>query len=447
MRRKLADLNKNNLLVLCIVATVFLLTLFVYFTKNLTQVTNSTEQVVVSVFFAILLFAAGLIFLFNKKIETKTLLFILLALVIAILCRIYLLDFVSKDYNNFLNGWVAALKNYPGISGWKEQIGDYNMPYMYLLTIVAKSNFVPVYGIKFVSIIFDFVLAYYVMKIVSIKTESIFKQIAAFIAVLFVPTLLINGACWAQCDVIYTAFAVASLYYGLKKRSKLSIVMAALGFSFKIQMIFFLPILLVFLFTKHIKVKDVILFPLVFITTLLPAIMAGKPIADTFSIYINQTQTYPYLTQNAASVYALIPGADQEIFKNAGILFALGILLVFLFYLYKRYEKIDTKAIIMIAALLVFLIPMTLPKMHERYFFMADIFSLILFVYNKKRWYIPAAIIFTSLRSYIPFLFDATTVNIEYLAILQTIILLLMIKDVIEYIENKKITKIVSKIC
>jgi Gpi18-like mannosyltransferase len=49
-------------------------------------------------------------------------------------------------------------------------------------------------------------------------------------------------------------------------------------------------------------------------------------------------------------------------------------------------------------------VPFFLPRMHERYFYLADVISLLYAFYNPRRWYLPVLIILASTLSYMPYL-------------------------------------------
>ena len=76
--------------------------------------------------------------------------------------------------------------------------------------------------IKALSIAFDVVLAWASMKLVGLYCSSNARRLAAFFLVLFLPTVVLNGAYWGQCDSIYTAFAVLALYLALDGRTSCS---------------------------------------------------------------------------------------------------------------------------------------------------------------------------------------------------------------------------------
>ena len=47
----------------------------------------------------------------------------------------------------------------PGVEPITTPIGDYNMPYLYYLFFISRTNLYDLYMIKILSVVFDFVLA------------------------------------------------------------------------------------------------------------------------------------------------------------------------------------------------------------------------------------------------------------------------------------------------
>lgn len=141
--------------------------------------------------------------------------------------------------------------------------------------------------------------------------------------------------------------------------------------------------------------------------TLMPAVIMGKPFMDTISIYIGQADTYNALSMNAPSIFAFLDGtrfsADSRL-TLAGI-FATGMpVMIFLTVIHINRKKLDETLIIKAALIFVLMIPLFLPRMHDRYFFLADVLSFIAVFYDKKLCRIPFAIIFTSIKSYARYL-------------------------------------------
>lgn len=439
MLKKLDSRRSFSLAVTAVMFAGFAFLLTVLFLPGLEHVLNLKRTVVYALILASLLLPVGIYFGVRRDAEPIELILVLLLAGAAIAARVGFFDYESTDYQGFLVHWVHELKIVPGVKRWCDNLGNYNMPYLYLLTIVAKQPLTPLYMIKIISTVFDFVLAYYTMKISSLWLHSLRKEIAVFAAVLFFPTVIINSAYWAQCDAIYTAFAVAGLYYSVTKRPYTGISMFAVAFSFKLQAVFILPILAVLLIARKIEFKHLIAFPLAFFALLTPAFIVGKPVGETLRIYINQTDEYPALSKLAPNIFAFATEyCSFKQFSMLGIFAAGAAAAGIIYFAWINRKYIDSKEICVLAFLFVVILPYLLPRMHERYFYMADILSLTVFFSNKKRWYAPLMMIYASIRSYSVFLIGKTDVNFKYLSIIVFILIILTAYDLFGRIQAKK---------
>jgi Gpi18-like mannosyltransferase len=414
---------------------LFVATVLLFYTASVKFEIIPNQSVM---FLTAIFFAASCIFLLNKRVNNISFAFILTTLAPLVLVRGTLLYFKSTDYNNFLVHWVSKMRDLSIAEAMVAKIGDYNMPYLYVLMLISRFEVSDLYLIKLVSISFDIVLAYYAMKIVSIKFESINIQIAAFIATLCIPTVILNGAFWAQCDVIYTALALAALYYGFTDKSIKSFVFFGLAFAVKLQTVFIAPMLIVFLFLRKVRIRDIWVLIATFFATLVPAIIAGRSFMSTISIYSEQTNSYPNMVLNTPNIYALLGNVRFENFNFAAIMLAGIATISLLYFLYVNRNKITTATdYVSIAFAFVLLIPMLLPRMHERYFFMADVLAVVLAFFNKKRWYFAPIIIIGSYMTYVRFLLGREyLIPIEYASIIMVFITFIAVKDLFEQIKD-----------
>ena len=60
--------------------------------------------------------------------------------------------------------------------------------------------------------------------------------------------------------------------------------------------------------------------------------------------------------------------------------------------------------IALLATFSVLLMPYVLPKMHERFFFPADVIAIVLAFYRPRLWYVPVIVGGVSLCCYVPYL-------------------------------------------
>jgi hypothetical protein len=165
------------------------------------------------------------------------------------------------------------------------------------------------------------------------KIERIKKAaLISFVAALALPTVILNGSMWAQCDSIYGFFVVMCFYYILERKGGRAISMFALAFSFKLQAIFVLPAIIVSIFSGHLKPKKFVWLPIGFLATCLPALIFGRSFANTFMVYINQTQSYEHLDMNCPTVWRLVSNVSFDNFNAAGVMLG-GLAAITIIYL------------------------------------------------------------------------------------------------------------------
>ena len=360
-------------------------------------------------YMTLLFIGSTALFFFAQKQEASFALVFQMAIIAGLLiARFAMLGHESRDYQVFLSDWLTQMRDAPGWSALKMDIGDYNMPYLYLLFALAKLAKFDLYYIKLFSIVFDLLAAWFSARLVQRKYPDARTAFAVFATVLAVPTVLLNSSYWGQCDAVFTALALGGILFGLEGKSRRAWLMLALAFSFKLQTIFFVPAFILLAVLRRIRWQDVWVFPVGFFATLLPALIAGKPFADTISIYVKQTDSYPALEWNAPSVFRLFGTNDDfAIFNTVGIFLA-GTACAAIFYLlWQRRATLDEGQIIEAAFLFALVIPYLLPRMHDRYFFPADLLSVVCFFYDKKRWYLPVAVIGASYGAYYYYLMGA----------------------------------------
>lgn len=300
--------------------------------------------------------------------------------VLAMGLRLAVFDYETLDYQNFLTVWVDFFRQHGGFAALKYPVGNYNIPYLYFLALFSYFDVKDLYLIKLLSVFFDVVLAYAAMKLVRLAAGSPRRALAAFFVTLFLPTVFLNGSLWGQCDSCYAALALLGIYLALADRPVLSMVCAALSFGFKLQAVFILPVYAVLWMMGKFKWKHFLVFPLTYVLLVLPAVIAGRPFADTVLLYLGQTGSIGTgLNYNSSSLFAILKVAgDETRAGNLGILAAFMFMFAVLGLCFFRRRNLNGRAVTAAALLLSAGIPFLLPHMHERYFFGADALSLVL---------------------------------------------------------------------
>lgn len=394
------------------------------------------DKLLISTLFSILYTFGLALFCLDSKVQNIELLYISAVFAALIYLRVALLGYPSNDYTSFLNVWIEQMKPLSIKEALCEKIGDYNMPYLYFLLFVAKSGTYPLIYIKWFSCIFDVVMAYFIMKCVALKTKNRTVQHLSFILSLAIPTVFINSAYWGQCDSVLAALCVMSIYFSLKSNGIGAIICYALAFSFKLQAIFILPVIVICFIVKRFKLWHIALFPSIFFLTLLPALLAGRGFINCIRIYFDQANQYPKITFNAPTVWRLFGNVGFEYFSSVAIMLA-GIAAISLIYLvYKQQINLTNSSILELFYISSILIPFILPRMHERYFYIADVLSVLVFFYDRKRFYVPLITILSSMSSYFAFLLGQNVFEQKYTALALLILIILSLKKYIEGVKK-----------
>ena len=304
----------------------------------------------------------------------------LAVIVLGFALRALALDHETLDYQNFLSPWVTFYRENGGFRALWRPVGNYNIPYLYFMALFSYSSIRDLYLIKCLSILFDVLLAWGSAELLGVFCESAWRKLGCFACVLLLPTVILNGAFWGQCDSIYVALALLGLWLGLTDRPVLSVLCFALSFGFKLQAVFILPIMAVLWFRGNYKLWHFALFPAFYVLLVLPAVALGKPFLETLTLYTSQTGSIGTgLNYNSPSVYALFWRSPETTdAANLGIAAAFTYMLMLLIFCFLRRDRLSDRAVMTAALLFAVGIPFLLPHMHERYFFGADVLSLVL---------------------------------------------------------------------
>lgn len=352
--------------------------------------------------FVLAVFAVLILYFERVAYDKRTLIISSVLVFAAMALRGAFIGYETLDYQNFLTKWVDFFRENGGFAALSENIGNYNVPYLYFLALFSYSGVKDLYLIKLLSVFFDVILAWGVMRLVYIYKKTPRAVLTAFFLTLFLPTVVLNGAVWGQCDSIYASLAVWSVYFAITRRGVLSMVFMALSFSFKLQAVFVMPVFLIFLFSGRIKWRCLPAFPLTYVVCVLPAVAAGRPFLDTLTLYLSQAGSIGSgLNYNSPSVFAIIRNVENTtLFSTLGIAAAFAFLSLVYFWMYTRRGEITDRTLIALTALICIAVPFLLPHMHERYFFLADVFSLVLAIVSPLGIPAAACVSFASLLGY-----------------------------------------------
>lgn len=337
-------------------------------------------------------------------------------------------DHISGDYYTFLQPWYEQIAANGGFSALAEQTGDYNILYQFLIACLTCLPIEPLYAFKILSCLFDYLLAWITARLVGLcmeKDKPLWCALA-YSAVLLSPLVFLNSAAWAQCDSIYIFFCIAALYYLLQRKVLPSFILYGVAFSLKLQSIFLLPFFFFIYYREHaFSLLCFLLIPAVMIVTSIPGIVFGRGLFDVFSVYVNQTDTYHYISLNYPSVWLLLYHSSyywafQKLHRAAILLCAL-VQGMHLLCWDKRKVPMTAKNKVCMAFILVYSCVLLLPSMHERYSVLYEILAIVVFCIDRKTGLLLVPLYGISLATYGKFLFGSEF-DLNLLAAINTLI-------------------------
>ena len=402
-----------------------------------------------------------------EKPKRGSLVFVGAFAALTMIARVSMLDYVTADYTSFLTKWVDMFRE-GGFKLLAENVGDYNLLYQYALMLISRSQLHDLYLIKYVTVIFDHLLALAMMRAAGVYGGEKAK-LPALLIMLALPTTLLDGACWGQCDSVYAFLVVMSLYMLETDRPMRSALFLSVSFAFKLQTIFFFPVVLFGLLHKKFDWRHALAFFAMYIVTMIPALLAGRPFMDALSVYANQSmgQYYDRLTYNAPNLYLFFPmlefASSQEFtwmryiegieskglngylnpdlfpdLQHAALYACVVLTLIVVIYWLMHWKEITPDMTLELALFFAIFLPFVMPKIHERYFYLADMLSILYAVKHARRRFMPLLVVGASLMSYVPYLMRQRPIDERVLALMMLAALVIVSRDLLKRMRENR---------
>jgi Gpi18-like mannosyltransferase len=305
----------------------------------------------------------------------------------------------------------------------------YAPPYLYLLSLATllRPILSPELAIKLIPIFFDFCNAFLVYRIVKVKYDEGSLPLLAAALFLSLPTVMVNSAFWGQIDSIFTCFILLTFYLVLKERMVWAMFIFGIAFAIKAQAAFLAPFLLVLVLKRHLHWKHFGMIPLGYLFAMLPAWLAGRPLVELLTIYLKQANTFDLPSKNAPNpyiVYLFLPPETYPAIIQYGLIAASVLLLIWALVHGLKKFPLTTEKLVYLALVSAALTPFLLPKMHDRYFYLADVFSFLLVFFIPSTWIAALSYQVISLLAYSLFLLRLNVAaNLIYATLLNIVVI------------------------
>ena len=304
------------------------------------------------------------------------------ALGLLIAVNVALWPLITFDMREFLVPWVEHIVTHGPIAAFGHPFSNYTPTYLYLLALAS-----PLLGIissvslvKLVSLVGTLSAGWSVCRLLKASGSEPGPLVA--LGTLLIPTLLLNGGFFGQCDALWAAPCLLAIASSVEGKPRAMLLWWGVALAFKAQAIFLAPVVAGVLIARRADWHNWLIPPAVYATFMLPAWALGWPAADLALVYVRQAGTFADLSMNAPNIWVIVQdvavlGTLPLTHIGFAAAAAAGILLIF-----GLQREADADRLILFALLSALLLPGLLPRMHERYFLLAD---LLAFAYAVRR--------------------------------------------------------------
>ena len=347
--------------------------------------------------------------IWNWILKNPIILLVIAGTILSLLLRYWAREFKSGDMDIIVK-WHREMAKNGGFKALSQQTGDYGIFFQFFLALSCYLPFSPLINSKLVLLPFDYIQAIAIGLIVKEITKSGFKGALAYVIAILFPVVLLNSAFWGQCESMISGFGLLAFYFLLKKKPILAFIALGLAFAFKLQAVFFIPFFLFYyVYKKEFSFLHLLLIPATFLVTALPGILMGRGVKEAFDIVLNQKDQYLRLSYNYPSFWGLMfPNMAEGFYDELDsmmIYLTLTTLAVGMILLFRLKKPLSDADLVKVMALMLYVSPLMLPNMHERYDYMAIMACLIIAFLDART--IPFLLIFLqiNLRTYGDYLF------------------------------------------
>jgi Gpi18-like mannosyltransferase len=291
------------------------------------------------------------------------------------------LSFVrTGDLEIFLFPWLRHIKAAGALGAFSEPFSNYSPPYLYLLALVSLLRLPELATIKLLAIGGVCWLAWCMARLTGQLGRDPLRGAER---VFLLPTVVFNGPVLGQCDSFWVGCCLLAVSEALRERPYRVAIWAGIAFAFKAQAAFLTPFCAWYVMRSKAW-PSVSIPPGIYWIAIAPAALAGWPLLNLLTIYLRQPE-FDFFG-DAPNLWAIpaalgIPGHD--IYLYGYILAAAGAGMILLT---RQRDPLD------VALLSALLVPFLLPKMLERFFFLADILSLAIAYVRRDRASISVAV-------------------------------------------------------
>lgn len=307
-----------------------------------------------------------------------------------------LFPLITTDIANDYIPWFNHIVDADAVNAFAKPFGAYSPPYLYLLALATplKGLIADVIIVKIVAMIGNLAAAVAFWRLLlALRIDDAPRRALCLLAL---PSLMINAAMLGQSDAMYVAPVLMAVAAAIERRHRAMLAWCGLALAIKMQTVLIGPFILVILVARRVPLHYWLMTPLTYLAALAPAWAAGWPIDDLLTVYFRQATTFSDIARNAPNIWMVARelGYNSNVVAGLASVIAVGAIAAYLARYIATARHFSPEMLLRLALLAPLIGAGLLPRMHERYFLLADILSVALAIVSRAPgvWKVPVAV-------------------------------------------------------
>jgi len=345
--------------------------------------------------------------------------------IIYFLLFIVFLNWVTVDMLVYMDWFQTIITR--GSAAFTDYYYSYSPASMYLFILSTLLPFRSYIDIKLIALPIIPISGLIISRLVFTLTHDRVSAWLGYTLTILLPTIVVNAALWGQTDIYYSLMSLLCVFFIIRKKPYAAMITWGISLALKAPALFLGPFLLIMLIKQRIPWKTIWIPPVLYFSFSIPLILLGAPIPNTLGIYASQAGDFHSLCMNCASIWSFFPNVNYDTGVMVGIGLAFMAALIYMALVYNKLTLIDPGQIILAAVLSAILMPFLLPKMHDRYFYFAEMLSISLIFIDWRYFLITLLLQISTGNGYWHFLAnDSSILTTRFSASINLVILAIL---------------------
>jgi len=341
--------------------------------------------------------------------------------VLAVAGHLAMLDIAPGRYGNVLKPLFDDMWNYEMVTALAWEDDCWSGVYLAVCAVISRlETFNQLYAVKLFDMLCQCLCGAASLRLVRAGGGKAGHGLAAMIACVLAPTMLMNAGLWAQCDATFAMFTLWGLYMLLTDKPLRGCILWGLALGTKLQSAFLFPLLIVLFMNRRVSLGHLLAFFGTWFLSQIAFVIDGQGVTAMFNRYAGQIDMAKEaigLADNAPGVYELMTVASVREFSGMGLCLGVAAALLVVCALLRSRRAITNEILLLASLLLACGLPLILPQMNARMLYLAGMLAFCC-AGNARRFAVALVLEIVSLCSYMQAIFGLTIIPMNVLSLM-----------------------------